>query len=925
MRHPIHHAFQALVLLVFTSASFMATATADTPTNALRPLAVTDIMKFREIERQTWNETGLVYAYGAVPDRGDATGYVVRLNEAGTAVAEEFSVVRGVKPQLSKSGNHVVFEQEPSLLAREQATNAKERKALKNNAVLVNTLTGEQTVFENVSSTAFTGDSATLVVMFAKDNGSEEKDDNKKAGQRVMFYRLADGTQREVTNIASYAVAEQGPRVALLTQANDDTPGKVIIRNTQNNSQLVLRDNVGSASATFQFNEAGLALAMAVGAADSDKDAAVRELWVWRYGESIQQLNLAENHWDISKHTSLRWILDDQALVFGTRPSQPEKPAELAKPETEADLYNLERILDDRRLQVWHGEDDRIITQQRVVQKQRERATAEVVYWFTDQRMVRLSDNTEYNLRINKDTPSALLVDATPYLREFTWNGSYQDLYHVNLVTGEKQKVASRLPSSWARGSLSPNGRYVAYLENEQLYVFDSQTGSSRQVASKVNTTWTDELEDRPSEPSAYGFGGWLADSTAFYAYDRFDIWLVSPLDTARNITAGLGRKNTTAYRIEAKDEGHYRAGEPLLVNSFHDTLKTAGFHRLNPTTSELTVLREGEKSYRLVKQFPAENRYYFTEQDFRQFPNMQVADVNFANSLQITDVNPQQSEFIWGNAELVEWTSAIGEPLQGVLIKPDNYDASRTYPVMVYYYEKFSQRVYQYNQMKVNHRPNFPLYLGQDYLVFLPDVNFRIGAPGPSATESLVPAMQMLIDKGIADPKAIGLHGHSWSGYQTAFVVTETDMFAAAVSGAPVSNMTSAYSGIRWASGLARQFQYERGQSRIGPSLYEDLDLYVKNSPVFFADKINTPMLIQFGDKDGAVPWEQGIEYYLALRRLDKPVVMLQYEGEPHHLQRYANKVDYTIKMLEFFDHYLKGAEAPKWWEEGLEFQVYK
>jgi len=361
------------------------------------------------------------------------------------------------------------------------------------------------------------------------------------------------------------------------------------------------------------------------------------------------------------------------------------------------------------------------------------------------------------------------------------------------------------------------------------------------------------------------------------------------------------------------------------LVRSFHDTLKTAGFHRLNPTTSEFTVLREGEKSYRLVKQFPAENRYYFTEQDFRQFPNMQVADVNLANSLQITDVNPQQSEFIWGNAELVEWTSAIGEPLQGVLIKPDNYDASRTYPVMVYYYEKFSQRVYQYNQMKVNHRPNFPLYLGQDYLVFLPDVNFRIGAPGPSATESLVPAMQMLIDKGIADPKAIGLHGHSWSGYQTAFVVTETDMFAAAVSGAPVSNMTSAYSGIRWSSGLARQFQYERGQSRIGPSLYENLDLYVKNSPVFFADKINTPMVIQFGDKDGAVPWEQGIEYYLALRRLDKPVVMLQYEGEPHHLQRYANKVDYTIKMLEFFDHYLKGAEAPKWWEEGLEFQVYK
>ncbi|MDX1676769.1 alpha/beta hydrolase family protein, partial [Arsukibacterium sp.] len=214
---------------------------------------------------------------------------------------------------------------------------------------------------------------------------------------------------------------------------------------------------------------------------------------------------------------------------------------------------------------------------------------------------------------------------------------------------------------------------------------------------------------------------------------------------------------------------------------------------------------------------------------------------------------------------------------------------------------------------------------LGQDYLVFLPDIHFRPAAPGPSATESLVPGLQKLIDMGVADAKAIGLHGHSWSGYQTAFVVTETDMFAAAVAGAPVANMTSAYNGIRWQSGLARQFQYETGQSRLGVSMFDDLKPYIDNSPLFFADKINTPMLIQFGDDDGAVPWEQGIEYYLALRRLNKEVVMLHYENEPHHLQRFANKLDYSIKMREFFDHYLKGAPAPKWWAEGMPYQQYE
>lgn len=920
MRHPVHFVLHLLVLVFLTTTSFVTSqAWAETQVSP-RPLTVTDIMKFREIKQQVWSESGQVYAYSAVPDRGDATGYVVRLHDTNNTPAKEFTIARGTRAKITKAGDFVVFQQQPSLLAQEQASSAKERRALPQHAVLVNTLTGEQTRFENIESFDFTGDGTSLVLLEKK-----SADADKATGQRLLYVNLVNGAQRHINNIAQYQVAEYGPRLALLTQANDDTPGQIVVRNTQNHSQLTVHENVGHATAVFAFDSTGTRLAMATGAADSEKDATSRLLSLWQYGAGLKQLPLNEAGWQVSQHTSLRWILEDTALVFGTRPVAAAAPAELGKPETEEDLYSLDRILGDRTLQVWHGEDDRIMPQQRVLQKRLARATAEVVYWVEKDRMVRISDNTEYGVRIDDENTTALLFDATPYLREYTWNGSYRDLYQVNLETGKKQKIASRLPYSWAQGSVSPNGRFVAYVENEALHVFDSETNSSRPVASKVDTVWVDELQDRPSEASAYGFGGWLADSTGFYAYDRFDVWLVTPLDTALNVTLGEGRAQQTSYRIEGKAEGHYQAGEPVLVKSFHEQLKTSGFHRLNTVTGELETLAAGKKSYRLVKQFPATQRVYFTEQDFRQFPNMLVADTDLTAPVQITDVNPQQSEFIWGDAELVEWESQVGDTLQGVLLKPDNYDSSRAYPVMVYYYEKFSQRVYQYNQMKVNHRPNFPFYLGQDYLVFLPDINFRMGAPGPSATESLVPAMQMLIDKGIADPDAIGLHGHSWSGYQTAFVVTETDMFAAAVSGAPVSNMTSAYSGIRWKSGLARQFQYERGQSRIGESLVENLDAYIENSPVFFADKINTPMLIQFGDKDGAVPWEQGIEYYLALRRQDKPVVMLQYEGEPHHLQKYANKVDYTLKMLEFFDHYLKGAEAPKWWQEGLEFQVYE
>jgi dipeptidyl aminopeptidase/acylaminoacyl peptidase len=268
-----------------------------------------------------------------------------------------------------------------------------------------------------------------------------------------------------------------------------------------------------------------------------------------------------------------------------------------------------------------------------------------------------------------------------------------------------------------------------------------------------------------------------------------------------------------------------------------------------------------------------------------------------------------------------VEWLSLDGIPLQGVLIKPADYVENQRYPVIVYFYRIFSNRMYEFNQMVVNHRPNFPFYTSNGYAVFLPDVRFDIGHPGYSATKCLVPGVQKLIDRGIADPKGIGLHGHSWSGYQTAFVITQTDIFSAAVAGAPVSNMTSAYSGIRWESGLARQMQYEKQQSRIGGSLWEYPERFIENSPVFFADRIRTPLLIEFGDEDGAVPWYQGIELYLAMRRLGKDCIFLQYRGEPHHLRKYPNKLDYSIKMKEYFDHYLKGGAGPDWIEKGVPY----
>lgn len=907
----------AVVIPAILGTSQLVTGYAQAQEAETRPLAVTDIMKFREIARQDWSENGLVYAYDAVPDLGDATGYIATLNE-NLSLDSQWHVERGTHPRVSSDGAYVVFTQRPTLLDQEQAESQAEKEALVTNQVLVNTETGEQVVFENAKSAGFTGDNLSLVML--QERNSE---DGESKVQVLVFVNLETGTQREAENIASFAVAESGPRVVYQTKAEDEQMGQVRVRNTSNHTELTLLENTGKAAASFAFNEEGKSLAILAADADSEKDDAERGLYLWSFGErKASMVAYPKEGWAISQHSQIEWMRDDTALMVGARPVEAEIE-ELPKPETVEDLYSVERILEERRVQVWHGEDDRISTHQREGYSRQQRAVANSMYWLNEARWVHYSDDVLLNTWIDEEYQAGLQFDSGPYLQEITWNGFFQDLYYVNVETGERTLVAEKLPS-WQGGSLSPDGQYVAYLQDGDLKVYSAQTNRSETIAADVNVSWVDEENDRPADAYGYGFGGWLEDSSAFLVNDRFDVWKFTPSGEGVNLTQGHGREHEHVYRVVEPEEGFWGSEDTVFVHGYDEKTKGSAFYSLDLQRQNLTELVAGEKTYRVVKPLIEENILYFTEENFRQFPDVQVANFSLSSPVTITDINPQQSEFVWGKAELVSWESTVGEDLEGILIKPDGYDPNRRYPVMVYYYEKFSQRLHQFNQMKVNHRPNFPFYLGQDYLVFLPDINFRVGAPGPSATESLVPAMEMLVEEGLADPDGLGLHGHSWSGYQTAFVVTETDIFDAAVAGAPVSNMTSAYSGIRWGSGLARQFQYEQGQSRLGVSMYEDIDPYIENSPVFFADQINTPMLIQFGDEDGAVPWEQGIEYYLALRRLNKPVVMLQYEGEPHHLQQYANKVDYTLKMLEFFDYHLKGEGSPEWWLEGVEYQDY-
>jgi dipeptidyl aminopeptidase/acylaminoacyl peptidase len=310
---------------------------------------------------------------------------------------------------------------------------------------------------------------------------------------------------------------------------------------------------------------------------------------------------------------------------------------------------------------------------------------------------------------------------------------------------------------------------------------------------------------------------------------------------------------------------------------------------------------------------------FIYSKENFEQSPDL-YRSANFAKEQRLTDINPQQGDYNWGTAELVHWTTPQGFEAEGILYKPENFDPTKKYPIIAYFYETLTEGLYRYQApAPTPSRLNIPFFVSNEYLVFCPDIRYDIGHPGKSAEEYVNSGMRYMARQSWVDSTRMGIQGQSWGGYQVAHLITRTDMYAAAWTGAPVVNMTSAYGGIRWQTGMSRQFQYEHTQSRIGGTLWDNLDLYIENSPLFFLDRVNTPVVIMSNDNDGAVPWYQGIEMFTALRRLGKPSWLLNYNKDEHNLMQRQNRKDIQIREQQFFDHFLKGKDAPLWIDKGV------
>lgn len=760
-----------------------------------------------------------------------------------------------------------------------------------------------------------------LFALTAKDAEDNPAAVKKEEGTDLVIYNLQNNIQQTVSPAGEYLWSENG-NILLVesTPRGKDSLSKAAIavyRTKENRFDTILKG--GNDFRNFAVDKNGYQVSF-VAERDSSTAALQKfyKLWYWRNGQDTAVLLADKNTagmpigWGISENATVSFSKSGKRLLVGTAPLQPAKDTSLI----DIDLVKVD---------VWNYKDDYLQTMQlKNLDKELKRnylATIDVA----TRRFVQLGDKELPNVIPGNEGDGEIFIGTTDVGKRIAmqWEGKTRnDIYVVNPSDGSRQLIKKDLSG---QVFISPAAKYVLWYDAKTHQYFTWKNGITKNISSKIATKLYDEEFDMPDDPSSYGLMSWTESDLALLVYDRFDIWQLDPdaVVTPINITAGEGRKNKIRYRYIQTDpeEKFVTPSQELLLSTFNENSKYAGFARctLVSKTKPVTFMSGAFAIGNNVQKAKNTDAYVYTKETFSQSPDIYL-NVGLRNELKLSSINPQQAAYLWGSSELFKWKAYDGKEATGIVYKPDGFDPQKKYPAICYFYEKLSDGLYQYiPPAPTPSRLNISFFVSRGYLVFVPDISYTTGHPGKSAYNYIVSGIRSLIKKGWVDSTKTGLQGQSWGGYQTAYVITQTKLFSAAWAGAPVSNMTSAYGGIRWESGMNRQFQYEHTQSRIGATLWEKPQLYIENSPLFQLPKVTTPLVIMHNDNDGAVPWYQGIELFTGLRRLNKPVWLLNYNGEAHNLVERKNRKDIQIREQQFFDWLLKEENPPQWLSAGV------
>lgn len=924
--------------------------------------SVTDILK---------SDDGNILVWSVNPQEGDGTLYVRNMTplKKGKANCREISIPRGFQASLDPKGNWLYLRIKPQFAKtrQEKIDKKKPDEMTKDTLAVVDLATMTVKRYGRVDSYA-TGSFSKPYVAYKTTWKHYRDSTDKKGTNKSGLVVLNPSTERKDTllHIDSYSFNQDGT-VLLMTSKKDKKDSlsatavliarapailDTLVKGAESYSRLTLSDDedrlvfLGSTDTSKNRNKCQSLYLTDIKALKTGKKAVpftpdsttvVSKDGKWAYStkEIVAQGTRVEGTpgWTLNENADLKFTPDGNRLFIGIGAIRPPKDTTIVDFET-------------AQLDIWNWDAVYTPPQQRLnVNRKLKKTYTATIDLSEPGRIVPLTTSYFGDVRLLNGGLSEWVLsgDRSKYARTSAWDyNGRNDLALVNVKDGSRKVIAEGI--DMGRFDVSPGGNYIVWFDREDLnwYTYDIRTGVKANLTAQTGVPFYDEEDDHPSTPQAHEFSPkWYKDEDALLIIDRYDVWKFAPDgSSAVNLTGGVGRQTHNRFKIfdpkpdtrkpNARRCGVVKPLEPkqtVYLSVFNEDSQEYGFGSLNLAKPAKTLEYFTDTvTFKYVAGTQDNDRIFYQKGNFRNCYDLYYTDDFFASSTKVSSINPQMDGYRWGRAELFRWNAYDGTPLKGLVYVPDGVKEGEKLPVMIYFYEKNANNLYSfYTPAPSRSIVNIPFYTSRGYIVFVPDIIYKVGHPGESAYNCICAGAEALCEKyPIADKSKMAIQGQSWGGYQTAWLITRTNMFAAAGSGAPVGNMTSAYGGIRWGSGITRAGQYERGQSRIGKSMWEPgaLDLYIENSPVFHVDKVQTPVLIMHNDADGAVPWYQGIEFFSDLRRLDKKAWLLQYNKEEHNLVQRRNCKDLSIRLQQFFDHYLKGAPMPAWMKTGVPYE---
>ncbi len=806
----------------------------------------------RLVERSISSDGHWVH-YVTSPENGDG---VLHVTEA--AADATYRVPRGSKAAFSSDARYLVFLISPPKDSVRTAKLAKKKKddMPQDSLGILDLRTGGVTRYPGVRSFKLpeegTGMLAYLEVKPTTEQDSTDTDENREDGTPLVLHHLESGEQMRFPYATSYLFSKDGSYLAYTASGEGGAAGGIILVRAASMEADTLLAGKGDYTQAA-FDEAGSQLAFLSEQDDQEADEPAPSLYLWR-DDTVTTVvapgDLRQGQW-IGKEGTLSFSESGERLFFGTAP----RP----KPKADEEELEEEKVV----LDVWNWKDPLLQPMQLENLASDRKRTFRAVVNLSSGTIVQLASADLPSVEVGREGDADFAIANTdiPYQRQISWDWPrYYDVHGMDVQTGNSKLLLKRIQS---QASLSPEARYLTWWDRDQLawMLLPASGGEPINLTADIPYAFHNELHDWPYKPNAYGALGWTEADAAFLVYDKYDIWALDPSGTTSpvSVTEEYGRTHGLRLRYVRldKDEDAVDPDETMLLSAFNTVTKASGFYQDRVRgTREPERLTMMNRRFSMPERAKDADRLLYTRESFEEFGDLWSSGPDFSDPRRLSDANPHQADYTWGTAELVKWTSLDGVPLEGMLYKPDGFDPAIQYPMLVYFYEKMSDGLHQHRPPATSRSSiSFSFYVSRGYLVFVPDIPYKVGYPGESALNAVVPGVAALVDKGFVQKNNIGVQGHSWGGYQIAYMITETNMFKAAEAGAPVSNMTSAYGGIRWASGMSRMFQYEKSQSRIGGSLWQYPLRYIDNSPVFQADKITTPVLMMHNDDDGAVP----------------------------------------------------------------------